>query len=75
MAKFRYTGNIDRPQIIRGLSFTQHEWTEVPDDLSERFNGHSHLERLAADGDETSDEGDDTAEPKRRGRPPKVRED
>ena len=67
MARFRYTGNSERPQIILGLTFTSDGWTDVPDALAERLSGHSHLER--------DDDGDEAEAPKRRGRPPKVRED
>lgn len=69
MARFRYTGNSDRPQVILGLTFTGDDWTEVPAELAERLSGHSHLER-----DDDSGEAEAEA-PKRRGRPPKVRED
>lgn len=70
MAAFRYTGNSSLPQVILGLTFTADGWTEVPDDLAERLSGHSHLEQ----GDDPADEGESLTQPKRRGRPPKVRD-
>jgi hypothetical protein len=45
MAKFRYTGNSERPQIILKHSFTREDWTEVPDELADRLGRHTHLEQ------------------------------
>jgi hypothetical protein len=70
MAAFRYTGNSSLPQVMLGLTFTADGWTEVPDDLAERLSRHPNLEQDDAD----TVEGDSLPQPKRRGRPPKVRD-
>jgi hypothetical protein len=75
MARFRFIGDPNdsfrgpAPQKILGFVFDRDDWTEVPDDLAERFARHSHLEQ-----DETQAGAGDVPQPKRRGRPPKVRE-
>ena len=76
MARFRFIGDPNdgfrgpEPQVFLGFTFVRDEWTEVPDDLAERFARHSHLEQ----DDAAAVAGESLPQPKRRGRPPKVRE-
>lgn len=75
MAHFRFIGdpkaNGHGPAsvTIRGYTFGRESWTEVPDDVSDSLDTHSHLERRVED----SISDDPGEQPKRRGRPPKVK--
>lgn len=74
MARFRYTGNSSLPQVILGLTFSADDWTDVPAELTERLSRHSHLECEAKHSAGAETQPEIASEPKRRGRPPKVRE-
>lgn len=72
MAQFRFIGD---PQAdghgpesaeLFGHVFTRSGWTIVTGEAAERCARHSHLE--------CDEDGEPAREPKRRGRPPKVRE-
>lgn len=83
MAQYRFIGDPranghgPSPQVIFGLVFSREEWTEVPPDMDDRAARHSHLERRTDDDSQGPALGvlGATQQPKKRGRPFKVRGD